>query len=55
MKVVIDTNVLIAIVPDKSKYHFVNEQQKTNNSNVVMSSQILHKYEEQQKLRRKFA
>ena len=54
MKVIIDTNVLIAIIPSKSKYHFVYQQIKTNGFDVILSSEILLEYEEQLKFRYKF-
>ena len=53
MLVVIDTNVLIAIVPSKSKYHLVYRMIKENKISLALSSDILLEYEEQLKIRYK--
>jgi len=53
MLVVIDTNVLIAIVPSKSRYHLVYRMIKENKVSLALTSDILLEYEEQLKVRYK--
>ncbi|WP_153797211.1 putative toxin-antitoxin system toxin component, PIN family [Foetidibacter luteolus] len=53
MLVVIDTNVLIAIVPSKSRYHSVYQAIQQKKILMAITSEILLEYEEQLKLRYK--
>ena len=53
MKVVIDTNVLLVIIPSVSKYHFVYQLFQLQQYNIAVSSEILLEYEEQLKFRYK--
>lgn len=47
LRVVLDTNVFIAIVPTKSKHHWLFEAIKNNRLLVLLSSDIVLEYEEQ--------
>src|SRR5690242_57016 len=51
MKVVIDTNVLLVIIPSLSRYHLAYEALKQNHYDVAVSNEILLEYEEQLSLR----
>jgi predicted nucleic acid-binding protein len=51
MKVVIDTNVLLVIIPSLSRYHLAYEALKQNRYDVAVSNEILLEYEEQLSLR----
>jgi uncharacterized protein len=53
MRVVIDTNVLIAIIPSKSIYHKIYLAIKSN-FEIAITTDILLEYEEQLKFRYKF-
>lgn len=47
MKVVIDTNVFLVIIPSTSRYHIAYQAIKDNKYDVVISNEILMEYEEQ--------
>ncbi|MGN6341301.1 MAG: putative toxin-antitoxin system toxin component, PIN family [Ginsengibacter sp.] len=47
MKVVIDTNVFLVIIPSLSRYHIAYEALKENRYNLAVSNEILMEYEEQ--------
>lgn len=51
MRVVIDTNVLLVIVPDYSPFATVYEAFKEKKITILLSSEIMLEYEEQLKLR----
>ena len=51
MRVVIDTNVLLVILPDYSPYAAVYETFKEKKITLVLSSDIALEYEEQLKFR----
>lgn len=51
MKVVIDTNVFLVIIPSLSRYHQVYKALKENNFDLALSNEILLEYEEQLSLR----
>lgn len=53
MRVVIDTNVLLAVVPSKSKYYFVYQLIKNKQLDLAISNEIALEYEEQLKFRYK--
>ena len=46
MKVVIDTNVLLAIIPRKSKYHYILEKLINKEFEILLSNEILLEYYE---------
>ncbi len=47
MKVVIDTNVFLVIIPSLSRYHIAYEALKENRYNLAVSNEIMMEYEEQ--------
>ncbi len=47
MKVVIDTNVFLVIIPSLSQYHQAYEALKKNHFDLALSNEILLEYEEQ--------
>jgi uncharacterized protein len=47
MKIVIDTNVLLVIIPSLSQYHLAFEALKQNRYDLAVSNEILFEYEEQ--------
>lgn len=47
MKVVIDTNVFLVIIPSLSRYHIAYEALKENRYNLAFSNEIMMEYEEQ--------
>lgn len=51
MKVVIDTNVFLVIIPSSSRYHQAYEALKENRFDLAISNEILLEYEEQLSLR----
>lgn len=51
MKVVIDTNVFLLIIPSLSRYHLAYEALKENRYDLAVSSEILIEYEEQHSFR----
>jgi putative PIN family toxin of toxin-antitoxin system len=51
MKVVIDTNVLLVIIPSLSLYHPAYTALKQNRYDLVVSNEIFFEYEEQLSLR----
>jgi putative PIN family toxin of toxin-antitoxin system len=51
MPYVIDTNVLLAIIPTKSSYHYVYQALLDNEIEIAVSTEILFEYEEQLKVR----
>src|SRR5690625_2632922 len=51
MNVIIDTNVLLVIIPSKSKYHIAYEFFMDCGYELVCSNEILLEYEEQLKMR----
>lgn len=51
MKVVIDTNVFLVIIPSLSRYHQAYEALKENRYDLAISNEILLEYEEQLSLR----
>lgn len=53
MRIIVDTNVLIVIIPSKSKYHIVYEKIKQGELALAISNDILLEYEEQLKIRYK--
>ncbi len=55
MLLVIDTNVLLAIIPSKSTYHFVFKVLLENNISLAVSNEIMFEYEEQLKIRYRVA
>lgn len=46
MKVVIDTNILVASLSSKSKYHWIIRYLKDGIFNLALSNEILSEYEE---------
>ena len=46
MKVLIDTNILLAIVPKKSKYRLAYDALRSGKYILVISNEILEEYEE---------
>jgi len=53
MRVVIDTNVLLVILPSQSKYHRILQKLKDGEVILIVSSDILLEYEELLKIRYK--
>ena len=51
MKVIIDTNVFLVIIPSLSQYHQAYEALNKNRYDLVLSNEILLEYEEQLSLR----
>lgn len=51
MKVVIDTNVFLVIIPSLSPYHQAYKALKENRYDLIVSNEILLEYEEQLSLR----
>ena len=51
MKVVIDTNVFLVIIPSLSPYHQAYKALKENRYDLMVSNEILLEYEEQLSLR----
>jgi uncharacterized protein len=51
LNVVIDTNVLLVIIPAKSPYHWLFQAIKQNKLILLVSHEIVLEYEEQLKLR----
>ncbi len=51
MRVVIDTNVLLVIVPSQSKYNLIYQSFKRGDFKILISSDIVLEYEEQLKNR----
>lgn len=51
MKVVLDTNVLLVIIPSLSLYHFAYEALRQSRYDLAVSNEILFEYEEQLSLR----
>ena len=51
MKIIIDTNVLLVIIPAYSKYSFIYESLKRGDFTLVISNDILLEYEELMKQR----
>lgn len=47
MRVVIDTNVFLVIIPSLSRYHSAYQALKENRYDLVVSNEILLEYEEQ--------
>lgn len=46
MRILIDTNILLAIVPKRSKYHWVYDALRIGKFELVISTEILQEYEE---------
>lgn len=46
MKVVIDTNILVAAISSKSKYHWIIRYLKEGKFNISISNDIISEYEE---------
>ncbi len=53
LKVVIDTNVFLVIIPYRSKHHWIFEAIKQNRLDLLLSSEMVLEYEEQLGLRYK--
>lgn len=51
MRIVIDTNVWLVIIPRYSKYAMVYDQLKAGRFQLLLSNDILFEYEEQMKVR----
>lgn len=47
MRIVIDTNVFLVIIPTLSRYHLAYKALKENHFDLVVSNEILLEYEEQ--------
>lgn len=46
MKVVLDTNALLVILPEKSKFHNVFQALRSNRFSICFTTEILFEYEE---------
>lgn len=51
MRVVIDTNALLVIIPSRSNFHIAYDKLKNNYFELAVSTDILLEYEEQLKVR----